>query len=462
MNTYKPMLAKPLDKPFNDPNWLFEVKWDGIRAIAYVGEKISLRSRNDKELVDGFPELRELKDLCSEVVLDGEIIVLKEGTPDFQAVAKRNHVTNPLDVQMLAAATPATYIVFDILERQGESLIDMPLTDRLQILSSSLKKGRFVVQSVTIEEYGVKYYEAAVQKGLEGVMAKRMDSMYQPGVRSGDWLKIKRVRACDCVVFGYTKGTGDREPTFGALILGLYDEAEPVYVGRVGTGFTDSELENVKNRLEALKTDKQWFIDPDIPAETTWVEPRLVAEVGYQQVTDDNRLRAPRFNGFRDDKPPLLCTMAQIRPQKLEDYYSKRDFTQTGEPTGGQETGTGNSFVIQEHHSRRLHWDFRLERGGVLISWAVPKGVPEEPESTHLAVHTEDHPIEYGGFEGIIPKGQYGAGEVKIWDKGFYVPIKWSGEKIEVYLAGQRLNGRYELVKMKDKEDWLILKKKKQ
>ena len=460
MNTYKPMLAKPMDKPFNNPNWLFEVKWDGIRAIAYVGETVSLRSRNDKELVNSFPELRELTDLCCEVVLDGEIIVLKNGVPDFQAVAKRNHVTNPLDVQMLASETPATYIVFDILERQSESLIDLPLTERLEILGLSLRKGRFVVQSVTVKEHGVKYYEAAVEKGLEGVMAKRMDSMYQPGVRSSDWLKIKRVRTCDCVVFGYTKGTGDREPTFGALLLGLYDGSEPVYVGRVGTGFTDSELEDIKNKLESLKTDEQWFSEPDIPADTTWVKPRLVAEVGYQQVTKDHRLRAPRFNGFRDDKPPLLCTFAQIRPQKLEEYYAKRDFALTGEPSGGGEVGAGNSFVIQEHNSRRLHWDFRLERGGVLVSWAVPKGVPEESGSTHLAVHTEDHPIEYGGFEGTIPKGQYGAGEVKIWDKGFYVPIKWSEEKIEVYLAGQRLNGRYELVKMKDKDDWLILKKK--
>ncbi|MBN1682098.1 3'-phosphoesterase [Candidatus Bathyarchaeota archaeon] len=191
-----------------------------------------------------------------------------------------------------------------------------------------------------------------------------------------------------------------------------------------------------------------------------WVKPELVIEVGYQEVTKDNRLRAPRLLGFRNDKPPELCSIIQIKPQKLEEYYTKRDFTISPEPTGGYTKGEGNSFVIQEHRSRLTHWDFRLERDGVLVSWAVPKGVPMVNTEKHLAIQTEDHPLEYAGFEGTIPVGQYGAGKVEIWDKGFYSPVKWLDDKIEVVLAGKRLKGRYELILInKEKNEWLFFKK---
>jgi DNA ligase D-like protein (predicted ligase)/DNA ligase D-like protein (predicted 3'-phosphoesterase) len=460
MNTYSPMLARPAERPFDDPGWVYEVKWDGIRAIAYVGETLSLRSRNDKELLPSFPELEELKSLTEETVLDGEIVVMRNGVPDFRAAARRNQLTNPSDIDEARATSPATYIVFDILEKEGITLIDRSLKSRLEILKATVKQGRNVALSVPVPEHGVAYYEAAVRRGLEGVVAKRLSSTYQPGARSGDWLKVKRVKSCDCVVFGYTPGEGVRADTFGALLLGLYDEGRPVYVGRVGTGFTDPDLRGTRNTLDGLHTDTQWFMDPDIPDGSTWVNPKLVAQVGYQEATRDLRLRAPRFLGFRDDKPPELCSLAQIKPIRLEEYYAKRDFAATPEPAGGHTPGTGNSFVVQEHHSRRTHWDLRLERDGVHVSWAVPKGVPTEPGERRLAVQTEDHPLEYGGFEGVIPKGQYGAGTVEIWDKGFYVPVKWLEDKVEVVLAGSRLKGRYELVQTnRDKREWLLFKK---
>ncbi|MBN2333939.1 non-homologous end-joining DNA ligase [Candidatus Bathyarchaeota archaeon] len=461
MNAYKPMLARPIDKPFDDPDWLFEVKWDGIRAIAYVGDSLRIRSRNDNEVSHKFPELAELTELISDAVLDGEIIVMKDGEVDFQAVAQRNQVTNPRDIEYLSAKHPATYVVFDILEKGGASLIDRPLDERLSILKSSLRQGRHIVQSMTVEMNGVDYYEAAAKKRLEGVMAKRRDSLYQPGARSSDWLKIKRIKTCDCVVFGYTPGEGAREPSFGALLLGLYDEGKPVYVGRVGTGFTDSDLVGVRNTLNSIRVEEPLFTDPDIPEGSAWVKPRLVAQVGYHEVTNDNRLRAPRFQGFRDDKPPELCSLIQIKPQRLDEYYAKRDFSRTPEPAGGYSPGTGNGFVVQRHQARRLHFDLRLERDGVLVSWAVPKGVPPEPGERRLAVMTEDHPLEYGGFEGTIPEGQYGAGSVEIWDHGFYVPVKWMKDKIEVVLAGNRLKGRYELVRFEKagEKEWLLFKK---
>jgi bifunctional non-homologous end joining protein LigD len=186
----------------------------------------------------------------------------------------------------------------------------------------------------------------------------------------------------------------------------------------------------------------------------------LVAKIGYQNFTRDGRLRAPRFQGFRTDKPPELCSINQVKAQSLDEYYRKRDFSSTDEPIGGYGKGVGNSFVIQKHDARRLHFDLRLERDGVLVSWAVPKGVPEESGDRRLAIRTEDHPIEYGDFEGRIPEGQYGAGTVEIWDKGFYIPVRWENDKVEFALAGKRLKARYELVKLeKEDDEWLLFKK---
>jgi DNA ligase D-like protein (predicted ligase)/DNA ligase D-like protein (predicted 3'-phosphoesterase) len=456
------MMARRAEKPFNDPDWIFEIKWDGIRAIAYVGEDVLLKTRNNKDLIKKFPELRELSELTHNVVLDGEIVILTNGMPDFRAVASRNQASNTRDIQVLAAENPATYIVFDILEVDGESLIDQPLHYRLETLKILLKPGRHIIQGEPVREYGAQYYEAVMLKNLEGIIAKRRDSTYQPGVRSSDWLKIKQVKTCDCVVFGYTQGRGNRNDTFGALLLGLYNEGKPVYVGRVGTGFSDQDLTSIHRRLQNIQTSTPWFNESDIPSESRWVQPKLVAQVDYQEVTKNIRLRAPRFKGFRDDKPAPLCSINQIRSQQLEVYYSKRDFTKTTEPMRGSEAGIGNSYVVQKHDATRLHYDLRLERDGVLVSWAVPKGIPLESGDRRLAIQTEDHPLDYGGFEGTIPRDQYGAGIVEIWDKGFYVPIKWTDDKIEFVLAGERIKGRFELVRFEKvgEKEWILFKKK--
>jgi DNA ligase D-like protein (predicted ligase)/DNA ligase D-like protein (predicted 3'-phosphoesterase) len=460
MNTYKPMLARSREKPFDSPDWVYEAKWDGIRALAYVGEPLSIRSRNDRELSHKFPELRELTGLSSDVVLDGEIIVMNQGRVDFQTVAKRNMVEKSQDIEDLRRRHPAAYIVFDILESGGVPLIDLPLSERKKILGEAVQEGEHVTHSPTVDVDGLAYYKATGKQGLEGIIAKRKASTYQPGVRSSDWLKIKHVKTCDCVIFGYTPGEGARSSTFGALILGLYDAGEPVYVGRVGTGFSDESLSEIKSLLDAELVGEPWFSDGDIPKGAVWVQPRYVAQIGYQEFTKDGRLRAPRFQGLRPEKTPALSNISQVKPLRLEEYFSKRDFSKTPEPIGEEAIPQGNSFVVQEHHARRTHWDLRLERDGALRSWAVPKGVPEEADIRRLAIETEDHPLEYGGFEGIIPRGQYGAGTVEIWDRGFYVPVKWQKDKIEVVIAGERLRGRYELVKMKEEKQWLLFKKK--
>jgi DNA ligase D-like protein (predicted ligase)/DNA ligase D-like protein (predicted 3'-phosphoesterase) len=470
---YKPMLAKEAAKPFSGKDWLFEVKWDGFRAVAYVEEPFSIKSRNQKELKQNFPELEQLGHLASGLVVDGEIVVMKNGKPDFQALLERGQVVSPREIARQVQWSPAVYIVFDVLEKNGECLTGLPLVERKRVLKESVVEGSNVLVSDFIEDNGEAYFQLALEKGLEGVIAKRKDSPYEEGLRSGSWLKIKQLKTCDCVIFGYTLGGGVRGKTFGALLLGVYDkERKPLYLGKVGTGFNEQTLDNLMDKFEKIKVEAEPF-KPDVGDVVTWLEPRLVCEVAYQVLTNDFKLRMARFRSLREDKPPEDCTLDQFTeakqspPQqdadKLSEYKSKRDFTLTSEPQAEvKETGGSPIFVVQEHHARKLHYDFRLEAGGVLKSWAVPKGVPEDTKQRRLAVETEDHPLEYANFAGTIPDGQYGAGTVSIWDKGHYTVKLWEQDKIEVILDGARLKGRYVLIRLKrgGEKDWLLLKGK--
>jgi DNA ligase D-like protein (predicted ligase)/DNA ligase D-like protein (predicted 3'-phosphoesterase) len=459
---YKPMLAQLTEAPFNSKEWIFEIKWDGIRAISYVDGKLSVRSRNDKELRYNFPELEELTILTKNVVLDGEIVVIRDGKADFQTLSERSRTSSIRNIEHMTRQFPATYVVFDILEKDSEPLIDVPLIDRKRILKDVVKEGRHVILSMFVEQEGEAYYDAALKKGIEGIMAKKKDSPYESGVRSSNWLKIKKLMSCDCVIFGYTIGEGNRKDTFGALILGLYDERKPIYVGKVGTGFSQTNIEDLIRSFQELKVDQESLSGVDIPEKIKWLKAKLVCEVAYQNITRDGRLRMPRFRGLRNDKDPLECTIDQIKLSSLQQYVSKRDFNVSPEPVGGQKNEESRTFVVQEHHARRLHHDFRLEREGVLKSWAVPKGMPEKPGDKRLAIETEDHPLEYSQFEGTIPPGQYGAGTVKIWDKGQYDLKVWDKNLIEFVLRGKRLDGRYALAKFKKagEKSWLLLKAK--
>ena len=533
---YQPMLSRSANGPFNGDAWFFEIKWDGVRAIAYVDDDLSMRSRNDRELAGQFPELAELLTLAPHTVLDGEIVVMSGGRPDIQALLPRLQAGTGRSASV-KVKTPVTYIVFDILEKDKKPLISLPFSERRKILEESVKEGPHIILSVPVETRGEDYYKAAIARGLEGVMAKRKDSLYEPGLRSGEWLKIKMEKTCDCVIAGYTPGQGGRSPAFGALLLGLYEqggitvsplksrtpsskttssasispvdkERKLVYIGKVGTGFSDRDLAALLKTFTPLKTSTPQLTGVEEAETVIWLEPVLVGEVAYQAVTRDKRLRIPRFIRIRSDRKPEECSTDQLMevqvasssgdsaaeakdqsdtggrisekvrskkagpaesdqpqgPQKeqaLEDYHKKRDFSVTGEPKGSvNKEGGGNYFVIQEHHARQLHFDLRLEREGVLKSWAVPKGLPEVIGEKHLAVAVEDHPLDYGHFEGTIPEGEYGAGTVSIWDNGTYDTKHWDPDKIEITFHGRRMSGPYVLVRFKraGKGEWLVFR----
>jgi bifunctional non-homologous end joining protein LigD len=465
---YRPMLAREVHQAFTDKDWIFEVKWDGFRAIAYVDESVSLRSRNNQELIRNFPELEELSQLAPNTVLDGEIIILNEGHVDFQALLERRHIPSPKQIWLKTKHLEAVYVVFDILERNGKQLLDSPLMERKRILAGAVKEGAHVILADYVAEKGEAYYQVALNKGLEGVMAKKKDSPYEVGLRSGNWLKIKKMHALDVVLFGYTQGDGARGKTFGSLLMGLFDaDGKAVYLGKVGTGFSEKTLQTLLESFERLKTDSAPFEVED-PQNVTWIIPELVAEVTYQSVTKDHKLRIAQFQKLRTDKPACECTTDQLAGEPsghaLSEYEAKRHFERTPEPAAKPNAVSGQPiFVVQEHHARRLHYDFRLERAGVLKSWAVPKGIPQSPTEKRLAVETENHPLDYAKFEGEIPKGEYGAGEVVIWDRGTFETKVWSEKMIEVLLNGAKLKGRYVLVPLKpsgEKKNWLMLKGK--
>jgi bifunctional non-homologous end joining protein LigD len=299
---YRPMLATLAQEIPRGAGWVFEVKWDGYRAIAdLAGSDATLTSRNGNDLTARFQNVA--KELAKAVktpdcVLDGEVCALDDaGRSSFSAMQQGN------------AGTPIVYYVFDVLEVEGEPLIDLPLVERRKRLEQLLDKRNRTIRLSEAFDDGEALLAAAKQQQLEGVIAKRLDSRYLPGRRARDWLKIKTHQEQEFVVAGYTKGTGRRASSFGALVLGYYSGGELVYAGNVGTGFDAKEIEKLLDRLRPLKRPGPPFREvPKMPkvrkSDVIWVEPKLVAQVEFAEWTHDGRLRAPSYKGLREDKSP--------------------------------------------------------------------------------------------------------------------------------------------------------------
>src|SRR3989449_3912805 len=298
--TYVPMLATLAEDVPRGAGWTFEVKWDGYRAIATVaGSDVTLTSRNGNDLTARFQNVAKETTKAvktPDCVLDGEVCALDEsGRSSFSAM------------QQGKAGTPIVYYVFDVLEIEGEPVIDLPLVERRKLLEGLLDRRNKTVRLSEPFDDGQALLEAAKQQQLEGIMAKRLDSRYLPGRRTRDWLKIKTHHEQEFVVAGYTKGTGRRASSFGALVLGYYAGGELVYAGNVGTGFNSKEIDKLLDKLRPLRRATPPFREvPKMPkvrkSDVIWVEPRLVAEVEFAEWTHDGRLRAPSYKGLREDK----------------------------------------------------------------------------------------------------------------------------------------------------------------
>jgi bifunctional non-homologous end joining protein LigD len=336
------MLATLQERPFSGKDWIFEVKYDGVRVLAERnGDSLLLLGRNKTVVTDRYPELRDaLKRLpIDRFILDGEIIALGEdGKPSFQALQARMHLTNPRDIQRAAALVPVEAVFFDCLALDGYDLRGLPLLERKDLLKSLLPPLGMIRYGDHIPEKGEELFHAISEMGLEGIVAKKATSRYIAG-RSRDWIKIKRQQSQEFVIGGYTAPQGGRT-AFGALHLGLYQNGRLTYISKVGTGFDDKTLKSMWLKMQPLRRSTSPFERKSPKGRGNfWIEPKLVCQVRYSDWTNDGGIRHPAFLGLRDDKTPEECRMIdspsitlaaaaperQIRPSKKEIAFTNLD-----------------------------------------------------------------------------------------------------------------------------------------
>ena len=302
-----PMLAVPGELPSAaDAAWGYEFKWDGVRAVAAVRDGgLELRSRKGGNITVRYPELAAIPPEVDGrgTVVDGEIVAMDgAGRPDFGALQNRMHRTGP-EVVRLAAARPVTYLVFDLLARDGRDLTGLPYATRRSLLDELTPGGHRWVTTPWFRGGGEQVHAASRENELEGVVAKRLEAPYRPGVRSPDWRKVKNVRTQSVVVGGWRPGQGRRAGGVGSLLVGVHDdEGRLVYAGHVGTGFTERDLRELQESMTPRTTSPfEGRLPRDVTRDARWVEPELVGEVGYAHWTADGRLRHPSWRGLRDD-----------------------------------------------------------------------------------------------------------------------------------------------------------------
>jgi bifunctional non-homologous end joining protein LigD len=312
-----PMLATPVEKAFDDPEWLFEIKWDGYRAVSFIQDgNVRLVSRNQNNLTGEFPELHELsKSIKAEnAVLDGEIVVLDDqGRPSFSLMQQRTGIRKGGRRTGARRDLSVQYYVFDLIYLDGYDLRRVALEQRKQVLAQIVATGDLIRYSDHFPQ-GLALFELARQKGLEGILAKKRASHYEER-RSQEWLKIKITQTVDCVVGGYTDPEGSRQ-YFGSIVLGLYDkQGRLIHVGQAGTGFNQAMLKEIWQLLKTLETNRNPFHGEVDAAHVHWVKPERVAEIKFTEWTHETveggmKLRAPVFLGLRGDKDPKECTFA--------------------------------------------------------------------------------------------------------------------------------------------------------
>jgi bifunctional non-homologous end joining protein LigD len=488
--TLRPMLATPVAEPFSRAGWVFEPKLDGVRTLAFVrGGNVDLRSRRGNVMTVQYPEVvAGLASQAHEMVVDGEIVAVNEaGAPDFQELQARINLSKPAEVERAAAETPVYLYVFDIVYLDGFDLRAVPLIERKAMLRLAITPGPHV-RLVDHERDGEMLFEAATRIGFEGVVGKRETSMYEPGVRTHSWLKVKGVNEQEFVVGGFTEGEGSRAKTFGGILVGYWEsgdreqgtgdsangeERRLVFAASVGSGFTDRMLESTYRQLKELRVEEPPFVNPPTviggrwaggkAARCFWVKPELVAQVKFAAWTREGNLRAPVFLGLRDDVDPE--TITRERPAA-----SAVDVISDEAPTGGATVDAVERAVaaIVEQLESNSKAGFTLEVDGVPVKltnldkefWPA---TAEHPARTKrelvryyarmapvLLPHLRDRPLTLTRYpNGIHGKSFY----QKHWGSPF--PREFRVERAQVYSSHNDANGEYILVNNLQTLVWL-------
>jgi bifunctional non-homologous end joining protein LigD len=324
-STIHPMLATLTDHPFSSDEWLYEIKWDGYRAVAFIdGNDIQLVSRNGNELTSLYPELHKLPSQIDgrQIVVDGEIVALDDqGRPSFSLMQQRAGIRSGIKRSRPNSEIPVLYYAFDLLYLDGYNLMKVNLEDRKQLLESIVTPSDILRYSEHFLREGEQLYAAAKDKGLEGIVAKRRRSCYEQK-RSREWLKMKITRRQECVIGGYTDPRGSREH-FGSIILGLYDDnGRLIHIGHAGSGFNAATHADLWKRLQKIEADKSPFFGKvEASRRPHWVKPELVAEIKFTEWTHEGqsgavKMRAPVYEGLRFDKPARECVFEKLLPSE--------------------------------------------------------------------------------------------------------------------------------------------------
>jgi len=406
----KPMLAYPFEKAFDNKDWVFEIKWDGVRAITYKNRKdIRIQSRNGNDITRLYPEtvnaLRTSLRGHETTILDGEIVVLNEkGFPDFHTHQHRMHIQNFHEIMSLSVKNPSTYYVFDILYHDGKNLENLGYLERRNILDSVLKTNDTIRISEYIEENGTQILASSKELNLEGIVAKHKRSVYREGIRSRDWLKIKNTKTQDCVIIGFTRGLGSRVSHFGSLVLAIYStkERKLKFAGHVGTGFNDELLSEIYSQLRPLETNSR-PVDkiPYLNRETKWLKPDLIAEVKFDEWTRDGILRAPVFLRLRDDKKPEECVVEADKPIKNLSQVGN-DTKYTKEKINNSQKNRKNDIVnIVVTNPMKVYWKATAQHPSYLKDDLIDY---YDKISTVILPHLKDRPLSLSRY----PNGIYG------------------------------------------------------
>ncbi len=401
----QPMLATPGTLPRDDSEWAFEVKWDGVRALAYWRPAhLRLESRNLKDVSSRYPELRALGTELGarEAVLDGEVVAFDEhGKPSFGRLQRRMHLSSESAIRRLAREEPVTYMIFDLLYLDGHVTLGLPYRERRQLLEGlGLRGSSWQTPAYHVGE-GAELLAATAEQGLEGVLAKRLDSPYLPGQRPRTWLKIKNTRRQELVIGGWLPGKGRRSEQIGALLMGYYDtgRGRPSlrYVGRVGTGFDEQELAHLGEQLRSRARASSPFAASGVqpPRESLFVEPELVAEIEFSAWTREQILRHSSYKGLRFDKPAADVVLESAATKKTKRRPSVRS-------SSGGANSSGSHRARPRHTREARPESVRAERTAARAGSSPPPYEVVRETKTHTEIEVDGRVLRLSNRDKVL------------------------------------------------------------